>query len=63
MVVKYIAGRRDIELWFAPIAGTSIMAPIGVLIPTLIGVLRIGAEEFKAVATSASPVPSIESPR
>ena len=63
MVVKYIAGRRDIELWFAPIAGTSIMAPIGVLIPTLIGALRIGAEEFKAVAASASPVPSIESPR
>src|SRR5262249_12106549 len=65
MVVKYIAGRRDIELWFAPITGTSIMAPIRVLVPTLIGTLRIRAEQFKAVATSASPVPipSNESPR
>ena len=57
MVVKYIAGRRDIELWFAPIAGTSINAPIRVLVPTLIGTLRIRAEQFEAVAISASPVP------
>jgi Protein of unknown function (DUF3108) len=65
MVVKYIAGRRDIELWFAPITGTSIMAPIQVLVPTLIGTLRIRAEQFKAVAIPASPAPtpSIESPR
>jgi hypothetical protein len=65
MVVKYIAGRRDIELWFAPIAGTSIMAPIRVLVPTLIGTLIIRAEQFEAVAISASPVPipSNESPR
>jgi hypothetical protein len=26
MLVKYVAGRRDMELWFAPIAGTSIIA-------------------------------------
>ena len=65
MVVKYIAGRRDIELWFAPITGTSIMAPIRVLVPTLIGTLRIRADQFEAVAISASPVPipSNESPR
>jgi hypothetical protein len=65
MVVKYIAGRRDIELWFAPITGTSIMAPIQVLVLTLIGTLRIRAEQFEAVAIPASPAstPSIESPR
>jgi hypothetical protein len=65
MAVKYIAGRRDIELWFAPITGTSIMAPIQVLVPTLIGTLRIRAEQFKAVAIPASPapIPSNESPR
>jgi len=65
MVVKYIAGRRDIELWFAPIIGTSIMAPIQVLVPTLIGTLRIRAERFDAVAIPASPasIPSNESPR
>jgi hypothetical protein len=65
MVVKYIAGRRDIELWFAPITGTSIMAPIRVLVPTLIGTLRIRAEQFEVVAIPASsvPIPSNESPR
>ena len=65
MVVKYIAGRRDIELWFAPITGTSIMAPIQVLVPTLIGTLRIRANQFEAIAIPASPapIPSNESPR
>ena len=64
-VVKYIAGRRDIELWFAPLTGTTIMAPIRVLVPTLIGTLRIQAEQFEAVAIPASsaPIPSNESPR
>lgn len=41
VTVKYIAGRRNMELWFAPIAGTSIMAPVRVLMPTLIGTLKI----------------------
>ena len=65
MVVKYIAGRRDIELWFAPITGTSIMAPIQVLVPTVIGTLRIRAKQFEAIAIPASPapIPSNESPR
>ena len=52
-VVKYIANRRDIELWFVPIAGTSVMAPLQVLVPTLIGTLRIQAEQFAAVPMSA----------
>jgi len=57
LVVKYIAGRRDIELWFVPITGTSNMAPIRVLVPTLIGTLGIRAEQFEAVAISALPAP------
>jgi Protein of unknown function (DUF3108) len=55
MLVKYVAGRRDMELWFAPIAGTSIIAPIRVLMPTLIGKLEIQADQFDAAATP--PVP------
>lgn len=51
MLVKYVAGRRDMELWFAPIAGTSIVAPIRVSMPTLIGTLRIAADQFESVAT------------
>ena len=60
MLVKYVGGRRDMELWFAPIAGTSIVAPIRVLMPTLIGTLEIRADQF--AITNSSPAPGV-SPR
>jgi Protein of unknown function (DUF3108) len=47
-LVKYVAGRRNMELWFVPIAGTSIIAPIRVLMSTLIGTLNIQADHFEA---------------
>jgi hypothetical protein len=50
MLVKYVGGRRDMELWFAPIAGTSIIAPIRVSMPTLIGTLEIQADQFDILA-------------
>ena len=62
MTVKYIAGRRDMELWFAPIAGTSIMAPVRVLMPTLIGTLKIQADQFEAAASPLTPAPVETSP-
>jgi hypothetical protein len=46
MLVKYVAGRRDMELWFAPVPGTSVMAPIRVSMPTLVGTLEIQADQF-----------------
>ena len=58
-LVKYVAGRRDMELWFAPIPGTALMAPIRVAMPTLIGTLkRIQADRFDAapVLPQARPV-------
>jgi hypothetical protein len=55
MLVKYVAGRRDMELWFAPVAGTSVVAPIRVLMPTLIGKLEIAADQFEATATPPTP--------
>lgn len=57
MLVKYVAGRRDLELWFAPIAGTSFIAPIRVLMPTLIGTLEIQADQFEVV-----PLPPLLTP-
>ena len=48
MIVKYVAHRRDIELWFAPIAGMSIVAPVQLSVPTLIGTMNIQAERFEA---------------
>jgi hypothetical protein len=57
MIVKYVAGRRNMELWFAPVAGTSVMAPVSVLMPTLIGTLKIEADQFEAVAGPVAPAP------
>lgn len=47
-LVKYVAGRRDMELWFAPVSGTQVMAPIKVVMPTLLGTLEIEADQFDA---------------
>jgi uncharacterized protein DUF3108 len=45
-LVKYVAGRSDMELWFAPIAGTPNLAPVKVTMPTLLGTLEIAADQF-----------------
>jgi hypothetical protein len=55
LLVKYVAGKRDMELWFAPIAGTSIIAPVRVLMPTLIGTLKIQADQFESLAVPVTP--------
>ena len=62
MMVKYVAGRRNMELWFAPIAGTSIIAPVRVLMPTLIGTLKIEADRFEATASPITPAPVESAP-
>jgi len=49
-LVKYVAGRRDMEVWLAPIAGTALMAPIGVAMPTIIGTLKFQANKFDTMA-------------
>ncbi|MDP2409716.1 MAG: DUF3108 domain-containing protein [Pseudolabrys sp.] len=48
VVVKYVAGRRDMEAWFAPIAGAGVIAPVRVMIPTLLGTLEVAADQFEA---------------
>lgn len=58
MLVKYVAGRRDMELWFAPVSGTPVMAPIRVVMPTLLGTLEILADQFDVqppASDSATP--------
>jgi hypothetical protein len=65
MLVKYVAGRRDMELWFAPINGTAVLAPLRVAMPTLVGTLKIEADRFDSAATSSPPSkpPSAMRPR
>jgi len=49
MIVKYVAARRDIELWLAPVAGMPFLAPVELSVPTLIGTLSIQAERFESI--------------
>jgi hypothetical protein len=51
--IKYLINSRDIELWLAPIAGTRILVPFRVSIPTPIGVGIMQATEF--VSASQPP--------
>jgi len=51
-VVKYLASQRNIEIAFAPIAGTRILVPFWMKIPTPLGPARLEATSF---ITTASP--------
>jgi Protein of unknown function (DUF3108) len=51
-VIKYLAAQRNIEIAFAPIAGTRILVPFWMKIPTPLGPARLEATSF---ITTASP--------
>lgn len=51
--IKYLAAQRDIEVWFAPIAGTRLVAPFKVTIPTPLGTGMLEATDFTTIATAA----------
>jgi hypothetical protein len=51
--IKYLSNLRDMELWLAPIAGTRIMAPFRLSIPTPVGVGVLEATQFIAAALPA----------
>ena len=50
MIMKYVAGRRDMEISFAPIAGTRYLAPFRLSLPTLIGTMAVQAASFETPA-------------
>jgi hypothetical protein len=47
MITKYVADRRDIEISFAQIAGTNVLAPFRLMVPTLIGTKAVQATSFE----------------
>ena len=51
-VIKYLANQRNIEIAFAPIAGTRVLVPFRMIIPTPFGTAMLEATQF---ITSASP--------
>jgi hypothetical protein len=50
-VIKYLASQRNIEIAFAPISGTRILAPYRVVMPTYFGKAMLEATEFITQAT------------
>jgi hypothetical protein len=51
--IKYIAGLKDMEVWFAPIAGTRVLVPFRVQGPTPIGRVVLQATEFVSTPAAA----------
>jgi hypothetical protein len=50
-VIKYLSAQRNIEIAFAPIAGTRILVPFRMKIPTPLGVAMLEATSFITTAT------------
>ena len=51
-VIEYLAAQRNIEIAFAPVAGTRILVPFRMIIPTPLGTAMLEATQFN---TQASP--------
>jgi len=49
--IKYLMAQRDMEVWLAPIAGTRVLAPIKLSIPTPLGTGELEATQFVSVPT------------
>jgi hypothetical protein len=49
--IKYLAAQRNMEVWLAPIAGTRILVPYKMSIPTPIGTGTLEAVQFLTTAT------------
>lgn len=50
-VIKYLAAARNMEIAFAPVAGTRILVPFRMVIPTPLGVAMLEATQFITTAT------------
>jgi len=53
--IRYLQETRDIEIWLAPIAGTRVLIPYRVSIPTLLGNAILQATQFESEAQASAP--------
>ena len=53
-LVKYLTGGHDIEMWFAPVSGTHVLAPIRASVASMFGSLVIEAREFDVATQTAA---------
>jgi hypothetical protein len=52
--IKYLIAQRDMELWLAPVAGTRVLVPFRVSIPTPIGLAVLEANQFVSTIRSTA---------
>ena len=50
-VIKYLTAQRNMEIAFAPVAGTRILVPFRMVIPTPLGTAMLEATQFVTTAT------------
>ncbi|HEY0329566.1 MAG TPA: DUF3108 domain-containing protein [Rhodopseudomonas sp.] len=50
--IKYLVAQRDMEVWLVPLAGTRILVPFRLKIPTPLGNAVLEATQFITVATA-----------
>ena len=50
--IKYLAEQRDMEVWLVPIAGTRVLVPFKVSIPTPLGRRRAAGDAVHGGATA-----------
>jgi hypothetical protein len=53
-VIKYLIEQRDAEIWLAPIAGTRLMVPYRISVPTPLGIGMVQATQFTSMPQAAS---------
>lgn len=53
--IRYLQETREIEIWLAPIAGTRVLIPYRVSIPTLFGNAILQATQFESEAQAPAP--------
>ena len=62
-VIKYLVDLRDIEMWLAPIAGTRLMVPYRISLPTPLGHGIVQATQFLSIPQPSRPGPTPTSAR
>jgi hypothetical protein len=56
--IKYLITQRDMEIWFAPVAGTRVVVPFRISIPTPLGMGIMQATRFVSTPQAARATPT-----
>jgi hypothetical protein len=52
--IKYLVAQRDMEMWLAPVAGTRVLVPFRISVPTPIGLAVLEATQFVSTIRSTA---------